>query len=382
MKQEDPSEDLPERISKEAVNALPSLAFQGEVEVISRDRDVPRAMQLLGKATELGFDTETKPIFRRQDAERTPALLQLSTETHCFLFQLKRLKQPELCFEILSNPDIRKIGVAIRDDLRQLQAIHPFDPKNVEDLSQVASRLGIVTVGLRNLTAIFLGGKLSKKARLSNWEAAKLSPDQIRYAATDAWVSLKLHAVLKKKLAESPISALPEAKPPARIDHLNLVVAEMERSMSFYTELLGFEKTLDCILEGSWFEDLTGFNGARARCVYLELSGQTRLELLEFIEPKSPKEKKNRRKDPTRVGFRHFAVEVKDIFEAKARLEQAGISFRGDPVEVPLEEVTGKTGRKRLCYFHGPDGEIVEIADYTPVKRKRSRKRKRPASPD
>lgn len=381
MKQIDPSEDLPERISKETVNTLPSLAFDGKVEVIFRDRDVPRAMELLRRSTELGFDTETKPIFRRQDAERTPALLQLSTETHCFLFQLKRLKQPELCFDILANPQIKKVGVAIRDDLRQLQAIHPFDPKNVEDLSQIATQLGIVTVGLRNLTAILLGGKLSKKARLSNWEAAKLSTDQIRYAATDAWVSLKLHAVLRKKLAEKPPKTLAPVKPPERIDHLNLVVAEMDRSVRFYTNLLGFEKTLDCFLEGSWFEELTGIEGARARCVYLELPGRTRLELLEFIEPRSPKEKKNRRKDPTRVGFRHFAVEVEDVFETKARLEQAGIRFQGDPVEVPLEEVTGKTGRKRLCYFHGPDGEILEIADYTPLKRERSRKKARPTAP-
>jgi len=354
----------PERISKEEVNQLPRIDFEGEVRIISGDNEVEEAIARLRSAKRLGFDTETRPVFRKADAHRTPALLQLSTEDFCALFQLKRIRNLDPVFALLADPSILKTGVAVRDDLRALQAMSPFEPRHFIDLSRLATDLGVVTVGLRNLTAIFMGGKLSKRAQLSNWEASRLAKEQIRYAATDAWVSLRLYEILSSRHQLLPEPEPIPLDPPHGLDHVNLVVRDMDRSIDFYTRLLGFRKTLDCPLEGEWFETVTGMEKARARCVYLELDGTTRLELLQFTEPISVPGRKSQRRNPLGLGFRHVALTVEAIDESYRQLQEAGVRFRSAPVEVPLDAVTGLTGRKRLCYFEGPDGEVLELAEY------------------
>lgn len=360
-------ESPPERISKEEVNQLPRIDFEGEVVIVSSDEEVPAALARLRSAKRLGFDTETRPVFRKADAHRTPALLQLATEDYCALFQLKKVQHLDRVFAILADPSILKTGVAVRDDLRALQVLSPFEPQQFLDLSRLATDLGVVTVGLRNLTAIFMGGKLSKRAQLSNWESSRLSREQIRYAATDAWVSLRLYEIISERHRLLPDPEPIPLEPPQGLDHINLVVRDMDRSVDFYTRLLGFRKTLDCPLEGTWFETVTGIDQARARCVYLELDGNTRLELLQFTEPTSVPGRKSHRRNPLGLGFRHLALTVDDIEDSHRQLKAAGVRFRSDPVEVPLDAVTGLTGRKRLCYFEGPDGEVLELAEYRPA---------------
>ena len=94
---------------------------------------------------------------------------------------------------MLAAPEIVKAGVALADDLRQLRKLFAFEEKNVADLGVLARRSGLDQTGLRNLAGIFLRYRIPKGTRTSNWAAARLSPAQITYAATDAWVCRELY---------------------------------------------------------------------------------------------------------------------------------------------------------------------------------------------
>ena len=102
--------------------------------------------------------------------------------------------------DILSNPDIIKTGVAIKDDLKNLNKIEEFEAGGFEDLATLAKSLEIEQTGLRNMTAIFFKHRLSKSAQLSNWQKRPLTPSQINYAATDAWISRELYLIMKARL--------------------------------------------------------------------------------------------------------------------------------------------------------------------------------------
>lgn len=182
-----------ERISKEEVNQLPLIRFEGRIHLIRNDREVAAAIGSITPATILGFDTESRPVFRPGQKSNGPALLQLATLEDAWLFQLRKIKHLEPLFAILANPAIIKTGVAPHDDIKGLRSLSDFEPANFTDISKIASTLGIVTTGLRNLTAMFLGGRLSKRAQVSNWAVENLSSAQKLYAATDAWISLRLH---------------------------------------------------------------------------------------------------------------------------------------------------------------------------------------------
>ena len=104
--------------------------------------------------------------------------------------------------KILENPEIIKTGVAIKDDIYNLKKIEEFEPGGFEDLAPLAQSLEIEQTGLRNLTAIFFSHRLSKSAQLSNWQKSPLTPSQLLYAATDAWISRELYLIMKARLSQ------------------------------------------------------------------------------------------------------------------------------------------------------------------------------------
>jgi len=147
------------------------------------------------------------------------------------------------------------------------------------------------------------------------------------------------------------------------IDHINIVVSDLERSVHFYTELLGLVETRRAHLEGSWIESIVGLKGVRADVVYVEpVSGGMRIELLQYRAPVGKSLPENAL--PNTVGLRHIALRVRDIHEVCKRLVAAGVELVGPPVEVPSGVVTHDAGDKVLCYFHDPDGVILELAEY------------------
>lgn len=146
----------------------------------------------LRSAKSLGFDTETRASFRVGEVYDV-ALLQLATEDNVYLFRLRGIQQFESIKNIFEDPGILKVGVAIRDDLKLLQKLFKFDPKNFIELQSVAKEKGVKNMGLRGMTEELLQASLSKKAKISNWDAKTLTADQILYAATDAWIGLRLY---------------------------------------------------------------------------------------------------------------------------------------------------------------------------------------------
>ena len=180
-------------LSKDDINALPLRRYSGIIRIVSSVPALHDALEDLQRERVLGFDTETRPTFGKKQPENLPALLQLATERAIYLFQLRRIALPEPLRAVLSDSRIIKTGVAVHDDIRVLQRLAPFEAAGFVDLSDVARQNGLLTMGLRNMAANLLGFRISKTAQCSNWEAPKLSPKQIAYAATDAWVSRELH---------------------------------------------------------------------------------------------------------------------------------------------------------------------------------------------
>jgi ribonuclease D len=186
-----------ESITKEELAELPLKWFEGEIVIVDNERTLREAVDFLSQQPELGFDTETKPAFKKGVFNRV-ALLQLSTEERAFLIRTNQIGLPEEICSILSNPKIIKSGVAIRDDIKGLQILRKFTPAGFVELQDSAQELGIQNFSLKKLTAIACGFRISKGQQLTNWEADELTEKQQRYAATDAWTSLKIYENFSK----------------------------------------------------------------------------------------------------------------------------------------------------------------------------------------
>ena len=188
-----------ENISKEELDDLPLKAFEGEVIVVDHAAVVKTAVAFLSTVRVVGFDTETKPSFKRGQVNQV-ALLQLSTDEKAFLFRINKIGLPGPLKAILADPEILKVGVAIRDDIKGLQRISPFNPGGFIELQDEVKDFGIHDFSLKKIAGIVLGMRISKSQRLSNWEADELTEAQQSYAATDAWVSYLILYSLTREL--------------------------------------------------------------------------------------------------------------------------------------------------------------------------------------
>lgn len=147
-----------------------------------------------------------------------------------------------------------------------------------------------------------------------------------------------------------------------RLDHVNIVVTDMARAERFYGGVLGLRRGFERLLEGEWIERVTGLPGARAHCVFYEPEGGGRVELLQYLSPQGEPLPPNRL--PHTPGLRHIAFEVEDLEALCDRLRAAGVALVSPPVEVPFR--VADAGSKRLCYFHDPEGVLLEAAVYSP----------------
>ena len=188
-------------ITNEQTAELPSAHFDGRIVIVDRDDQIMDVCRDLARQKIIGFDTETRPSFKAGVTNKV-ALLQLSTRERCYLIRLYKMKLHNAILKILSNPDIIKIGADVAGDLRALHALRNFNERGFIDLQHIAINWGIEEKSLRKMSAIVLGQRVSKAQRLSNWEAASLTPQQQMYAATDAWVCIEIY---DKLLATTPI---------------------------------------------------------------------------------------------------------------------------------------------------------------------------------
>jgi ribonuclease D len=186
--------------SKLEINLLPLKKYEGPVEIINGDEQLRTVMAQLNGERVLGFDIEVRPTFKSGD-HFPPALVQLAGHKRVFLVQLKKLKALHDLRGLFADARIIKAGVAVAGDIEKLHEVMKFVPAGFVDLGKMAAKTGIKAGGVRTLAAQLLGIRVSKGAQCSNWERAELTPAQVLYAATDAWVCREIYLFLEKRKA-------------------------------------------------------------------------------------------------------------------------------------------------------------------------------------
>lgn len=189
-------------ISKEDINKLPLFQYSGKVILVNSQETLESAFEELNKETVLGFDTETRPSFKK-GVFYDISIMQFGTLDVVYIFQIAKLKSLEKFISLFSNPKIIKAGIAIRDDLIGLKKLIPFKDQGFFEITNLSTKLGITNKGLRGLAALVLGKRISKKAQISNWAREDLSKEQINYAATDAWACRQIYITLTALLDDS-----------------------------------------------------------------------------------------------------------------------------------------------------------------------------------
>jgi ribonuclease D len=177
--------------TREEINALPVRRYEGDVRLVAAPDELERAIADILAEEVVGFDTETRPAFRKGESY-LPSLAQVATSRTVYLFQLQRQDFSEPMRAMLGAEGTQKAGVSLADDLKNLGRMFPFEPRAIVDVGHVARRHGLKQTGVRNLAGILLGFRIPKGAKTTNWAAPRLSPQQIQYAATDAWACREL----------------------------------------------------------------------------------------------------------------------------------------------------------------------------------------------
>ena len=179
-------------ISKEEINTLPLAAFEGDVQLVTESKKVSRAISELSEHEVVGFDTETRPSFHKGQRYDV-SLLQLALPKKVFLFRLNHTGFTNEMVSFLENEEILKAGIGLRDDIKALQKLQRFQADGFVELSTIAKSKGLQVESVKKLAGLILGFRISKSAQTSNWEAIDYTDKQISYAATDAWVCLRLY---------------------------------------------------------------------------------------------------------------------------------------------------------------------------------------------
>ncbi|MBS1486868.1 MAG: 3'-5' exonuclease domain-containing protein 2 [Bacteroidetes bacterium] len=183
-------------ITHEEVNQLPLSAFAGEVCLVDQLKLVAPAFEEIESQPVVGFDTETKPVFVRGHQNKV-ALMQVAVPGKVFLIRLNKTGLTSEIIRFLENDRQQKAGIALRDDIKALQRLNRFEPQGIIELAELARKKGLQEEGVKKLTGLLLGFRISKSAQTSNWETSLLNDKQISYAATDAWVCLEIYNKLK-----------------------------------------------------------------------------------------------------------------------------------------------------------------------------------------
>jgi ribonuclease D len=189
---------LPQTISRSidrhGLEALPLWRYEGKI-ILLRDGDSAReAVEKLRRERHLGFDTETRPSFRKGQ-HYDPALVQLAAADAVYIFQLPLCGGVECLFPLFESERPLKVCLGVADDVRHLRAVVDFAPRGFLELGDVAKMLGVEDRSLKKLCGNLLGVRISKKEQTSNWAREELTEGQLRYAATDAWVGRRIYEV-------------------------------------------------------------------------------------------------------------------------------------------------------------------------------------------
>ncbi len=179
-------------ITKEEIKTFELDNYSGEIVIVETNEALAKACKEILECNLIGIDTETKPSFKKGVINQV-ALLQIATDVKAYIIRLKLVEMSKELAEIFSNKEITKVGIAVRDDLKDLKKIRPFNEQSVVDLNVLAPQLGFESIGAKKLSALVLGFRISKRQQVSNWEAVNLTQAQIDYAATDAWICREIY---------------------------------------------------------------------------------------------------------------------------------------------------------------------------------------------
>ncbi len=235
-------------IEKDFFAELPILKFPGEIVVVDSEKDAKKAVSALLKEKILGFDTETRPSFVRGNSYLT-SIVQLCGAEKAYVFRLEFCGGVPVLFPIFKTSKILKVGVAVKDDVRRLKDRAPFVDAGFVDAASFTKAAKIENTGLRALCSFFLGGRISKSEQVSNWAAAKLSKEQILYAATDAWASRELFLKLQnlgiapKKIRQKSLFEAPEILSKKAILKKFGLKNKSEKSLFFLKKKTRFERS-------------------------------------------------------------------------------------------------------------------------------------------
>lgn len=184
-------------ITKDQLSELPVEEYTNRIIVVDTEKDVEKAVNYLLNFKRVGFDTETRPSFKKGQNYKV-ALMQLATEEVCFLIRLNKVGIPPVLDEFLMCDTTLKIGLSLRDDFGAMRKRTDIEPANFIDLQNFVAKYDIKETSLQKIYAILFGKKISKGQRLTNWEAETLTEAQQKYAALDAWACLKIYNLLKE----------------------------------------------------------------------------------------------------------------------------------------------------------------------------------------
>lgn len=179
-------------ITKEQLAELPRVEFPGVIKVVNTAAEARKAVSILKKYPILGFDTESKPTFRKGVPIHV-SLIQISADDVCFLFRVRKIDDLEPLHEIMDNPDIPKIGLSLHDDFAMLAHNYDFHPQGFIDLQKLVPDYNFGCSSLQKIYAILFDMKISKSQQLSNWDAETLTEAQTSYAAIDAWACIRIY---------------------------------------------------------------------------------------------------------------------------------------------------------------------------------------------
>lgn len=183
------------KITNDEINQLEIIQYEGEIQIVSDSAEVETAFQEILQNNVVGFDTETKPNFRK-GVVNPIALLQIATVQKVYLFQILSTGLVSSMIRFFES-DVMKIGIALHDDIKALRRTRDFTPEGFCNLGDFTTQIGIENQGLRKLAGIILNGRISKGQQLSNWENQELTEPQKKYAATDAWACLQMYKELE-----------------------------------------------------------------------------------------------------------------------------------------------------------------------------------------
>ncbi|MDR0700707.1 MAG: 3'-5' exonuclease domain-containing protein 2 [Tannerella sp.] len=184
-------------ITKDAISQMPREVFPGRIVLVYNKATLEKALHYLSSLAAIGFDSETRPSFFKKTHYKM-SLMQLSGEDICFLVRLNKFKKiPSSLEAFLKNENVKKVGLSLRDDFHGLHRLTNISPGNFIDLQMYVTQFGIEDMSLQKIYAILFGKKISKRERLSNWEAENLTEAQQHYAALDAWACLRIYQFLE-----------------------------------------------------------------------------------------------------------------------------------------------------------------------------------------